>query len=363
MPARLRTIVAALLSLLPSALSAQGAGSADLSRDLERLRKGEKISGLPPASAVAPGARTIPAGIVVKETVVARGPVDVYGQVDGTVVSLTGDVTVHAGGLVSGDAISVGGRVTADSGRVLGELRSMSSLPSLLGAPAVVADARTSAQRTMDAAKIVSGTFAILLVIALAVLLFAGPNLDEVAATIESQFVRAFWYGVLGQLVALPGLLVVIVALALSIIGILLIPFGIVAYAIAAAGLAMLGFLAVTRLIGGALWRDASATVRARTLRALAVGLAIFFTLWMVAALFTWAPMASTIIRAAALAATWAALTLGLGAAILSRAGTHRRVAGATAGRPVELASWQTPTPVAGVVAARRTVSAGRDGR
>ena len=59
------------------------------------------------------------------------------------------------------------------------------------------------------------------------------------------------------------------------------------------------------------------------------------------------------ILRAAAVAATWAAMTLGLGAAILSRAGTHRRVAGGT--RPIELAAWQTPTPVAGVVAARRT--------
>ena len=83
----------------------------------------------------------------------------------------------------------------------------------------------------------------------------------------------------------------------------------------------------------------------------------------MIAALFTWSPMAATVIRAVALAATWAALTLGLGAAILSRAGTHRRVAGATAGRPVELAAWQTPTPVAGVVAARRSVGAGREAR
>ena len=47
---------------------------------------------------------------------------------------------------------------------------------------------------------------------------------------------------------------------------------------------------------------------------------------------------------------------VGLGAAILSRAGTHRRVAAGT--RPVELASWQTPTPLTGVVAARRPTAA-----
>jgi hypothetical protein len=62
------------------------------------------------------------------------------------------------------------------------------------------------------------------------------------------------------------------------------------------------------------------------------------------------------VVRAAALAASWAAMTLGLGAAILSRAGTHRRVAAGT--RPVELASWQTPTPLTGVVAARRPSAA-----
>ena len=53
--------------------------------------------------------------------------------------------------------------------------------------------------------------------------------------------------------------------------------------------------------------------------------------------------------------------TLGLGAAILSRAGTHRRVASGS--RPVELAAWQTPTPVTGVVAARRPVAVAKEAR
>ena len=56
---------------------------------------------------------------------------------------------------------------------------------------------------------------------------------------------------------------------------------------------------------------------------------------------------------------SWAALTLGLGAAILSRAGTHRRLASGS--RPVELAAWQTPTPVTGVVAARRPVAVAKE--
>ena len=356
MTARTRTLISALLFLLPGALVAQGASGAGLSRDLERLRKGEQIAGVPPADSVSPGARSIAAGTTVKGTIVARGPVDVFGRVDGSVVSFAGDVTVHRGGVVTGDALAVGGRVNADSGQVGGEMRAMSVLPTIFGPATVVADTRTPAQRTVESAKVVGGCFAILLIIAVGVLLFAGPNLDEVVVTIQGRFARAFWYGVLGQIFVLPGLLILTAALALTIIGILLIPFAIVAYAIAVAGLVTLGFLAVARLVGAALWQGGDASARGRALGALFAGIALFFVLWMLGSLLAWAPLAATVIRAAALAATWAAMTLGLGSAILSRAGTHRRVAGVA--RPVELAAWQTPTPVAGVVAARRTVAA-----
>lgn len=363
MRARARHLLGALLLLLPGVLVAQAGSRAALSRDLERLSKGELIAGLPVADSVTAGPRSVPAGTVVHGSIVAQGPVDVFGRVDGSVVSLAGDVTVHSGGIVANDALSVGGHVNADSGQVLGEIRSMASLPSLLGAAPAVSDTRTPAERTLYATKLVACTFGVLLIVAIGVLLFAGPNLDEVVATIESQFVRTFWFGVLGQLAVLPALLVVILACVLSLIGILLIPFAIVAYAIAAAGLLTLGFLAVARLVGGALWQGGSAPERTRALRALAVGIALFFVLWMVAALVSWAPMAATVVRAAALAATWAAVTLGLGAALLSRAGTHRRVAGAVAGRPPELAAWQTPTPIGGVAAARRPVSSTREAR
>lgn len=352
-------LVIALLALRAGALVAQGAGRADLIRDLDRLARGEQILRMPPADSVTPGARTIASNTTVHGTVVAQGPVDVRGRVEGSVVSLHGDVTVHRGGVVTGDALAVGGRVNADSGQVLGEIRAMAALPTVLGLGTVVANARTPAQRTADSARIVAGTFAILLVIALGVLLFAGSNLDEVVATIERQFARAFWFGVLGQLVVLPALLILIVALALSVIGILLIPFAIVAYAIACAGLVTLGFLAVVRLVGGAIWRGGDASARARAIAAITLGIAVFFSLWMVAALLTWTPLAASVVRAAALAATWSAMTLGVGAAIISRAGTHRRIASGL--RPVELAAWQTPTPVAGVVAARRTAGATRE--
>jgi hypothetical protein len=357
MRAPTRLLVALLAPvLLPAALHAQDAKSGSVARSLERLTRDEGIAGLPPADSVAPGPRTVPAGTTVHGAVVALGPVVVAGRVEGPVVSLAGDVTIAKGGVVTGDVVAVGGRVLAD-GEVGGEMHAMSSVPDRPATAVTAADLRSPVQRTYDAMRVVAGTFGVLLIIAVGVLLFAGRNLDEVVGTLELRFGRAFWVGLVGQLLILPALVVLLVALAVSVIGILLIPFAVVAYAIAIAGLVTLGFLAVARLVGGAVWSSAADTTpRSRALAGLAVGLAIFFALWMVAAALAWAPMAASVVRAAALAASWAAMTLGLGAAILSRAGTHRRVAAGT--RPVELASWQTPTPLTGVVAARRPTAA-----
>ncbi|MDB4883159.1 MAG: hypothetical protein JWL95_1925, partial [Gemmatimonadetes bacterium] len=342
----LRALFALLAALLPSALWAQADSTRELSRVLERLQKGEQIQGLPRADSVSPGPRTIPAGSTVRGTVVARGPIDVAGVVDGSVVSLAGDVTIHSGGRVTGDALAVAGRVIADSGWVGGEIRTMSALPSLLPAPVAVSDTRSAAERTIGAVKLVAGSFGVLLIVAIGVLLFAAPNLSEVVETVERRFARAFWVGLAAQLLILPGVVVLCIALALTLIGVLLIPFAVVAYAIAIAGLLTLGFFAVAQLIGSAVWRGRADTERGRLFGTLVVGVATFFALWLVAAMLVWAPLAATVIRAAAVAASWAAITLGLGAAILSRAGTHRRVASGS--RPVELAAWQTPTPVTG---------------
>ncbi|HEY2067321.1 MAG TPA: polymer-forming cytoskeletal protein [Gemmatimonadaceae bacterium] len=352
---RLRLLLAAV-ALVPTAARAQERGRAADARDLARLATVEGISNLPSPESVSPAGRTIPAGTVVHGTIVARGPVVVAGRVDGSVVSLAGDVTVRPGGLVTGDVLAVGGRVIADGAVVNGEMRSMNALPTLPPAAAAAADTRTPLQRTIENVRLVVATLGVLLVVAIGVLIFAGPNLDEVVSTLEGRFARAFWMGLLGQLLLLPALLLLVVALAVSIIGILLIPFAIVAYVIAVAGLLTLGFLAVARLVGGALPAAGDASMRSRALIALAIGLSAFFALWIVAALLTWAPLAASVVRAAALAATWAAITLGLGAAILSRAGTHRRIPSGT--RPVELASWQTPTPLTGVAAARRPAAA-----
>ena len=54
-----------------------------------------------------------------------------------------------------------------------------------------------------------------------------------------------------------------------------------------------------------------------------------------------------------AVAVTWVAATAGLGAAVVSRGGVRRAVAPGVR-RAMNSSSWATPTPIAGVTAARR---------
>ena len=335
-------------------------------RQIDQLRARPEGSQVPPADSFTLGPRAIPAAASLRGPIaVAEGSLDVYGRLDGSAYVLNGDIVVHNGGVISGDAMSIGGRVLLDGGRIDGEQLSLSAAPT-----AVVQTSRASAPlTTWQSVKLVIGWFAILAIIGLGVLIFAEPNMDGVVESLEGNFARAFWFGVLGEIMALPALVLLCIGLALTILGALLIPFAIVAYAIAVAGLLALGFLAVARLTGRG-WSRADDTAapnaaRGANLRALFVGLVLYLGLWLLAAIFTWQPVAGAILRGVALAVSWVAVTVGLGAALLSRAGTRRldpreRAAAARRTAPQDLA-WQTPTPVTGVAAARRPVAAAKD--
>jgi hypothetical protein len=312
----------------------------------------------PPADSFRMGNSEVPANSTRQGTMaVARGTLDVRGRVVGDAIAVHGDVVVHPGASVSGNAIAVDGRVRTIGGIVEGDVRSIRGITgSILARAAGTGPARESAD-TWSGLKVVLGWFAVLFAIGIGVLLFAERNLDGVVTTLEHQFSRSFWMGLLTQMATLPVLLLVLAALAVSIIGILLIPFAVVAYVVALAGLVTLGFIAVARFTGRAFSR-APAQTRAVNLRSLFVGLVIYLGLWLLAAAFSWNPIAGSVLHAVALAGSWVALTFGLGATVLSRAGTMREGDRARQARPVDDLSWQTPTPVTGVVAARRPVAA-----
>lgn len=284
---------------------------------------------------------------------VARGNLDVYGTVNGDVVTLDGDIRVHHGGKVTGDAWAAAGSVIIEGGLVAGQKRAFSAhLPA-----SMTTREASRPLTTMEAIKLTIGWFALLMIIGLGVMIFAEGNLDGVVLGLERRFAKSFWIGLGGQVILLPALVVLVAALALTVIGILLIPFAIVVFIIAAAGLVTLGFLAVARLTGSAFTSDRGTTSpRGVHLRALFIGLVVYLGLWLLAAAFTWNPVLGSIVRTLAIALTWVAATVGLGAAITSRGGTVRPGVGTSKSSTDEFA-WQTPTPVTGVAAATRRVA------
>jgi hypothetical protein len=327
--------------------------SAQLSQQIaERRAAGDKY--LPSADNFTFGSRSIAANTVVDGPIaVAHGDLDVYGTVNGDVVTLDGNVHVHKGALVTGDAWAAAGSVVIDGGTVEGRKRAIA-----ISKPVLPASRARVPLTTWDSVKLVIGWFALLSIIGLGVMIFTEGNIDGVVVALERGFARSFWLGILGQVVALPLMLVLVVGLAITVIGVLLIPFAIVAYVIAAAGLVTLGFLAVARLTGGAIASERGTTSqRGVHLRALIIGLVAYLGIWMAAALFTWNPFVGSILRALAIAITWVAATVGLGATLTSRAGTVRPGAGSKERSTTDEFAWQTPTPVSGVAAATRRVA------
>ena len=201
-----------------------------------------------------------------------------------------------------------------------------------------------------------AGVFAIGLLIGLIVLMSAEETLTTVARAGARDISGSFWLGVLWQALAAPLLLVLVLGCAVTIIGILAIPVAVLAWALAYIGAFTLGLLAVALVVGRAIaGRGAGSNPRAVALRGLAVGLTALSSMWFAAALLEGVAIAGAVARLVAVALSWAAATVGLGAVVKSRAGIVRFRFETTTSE-VAVPAWQTPTPVQGVVAARRPV-------
>lgn len=351
MPSPLRTLAAALLGLVVTLpLGAQVSAAATPSDSVEGVLRALQISqgDISVNGRYVHGDHRVEAGDTVRgPLVVVRGDADIRGAVLGSVTAIFGDVTVHDGADVRGSATAWRGRVVVEGGRVRGAI----------GARPVAAAERAEPPLTVgQALRLAGGWTAMLLVIGILVLVLARGNLDATARVLPVDYSRAFLVGVAGQLGFLPVLLLVVASLTVTLIGILLVPFALVAAPVAFAGLVTLGWLAMALVLGRATLRTGTQTSHASAVRALAVGVLLLMVPWFLAAAVQEAGTFAIVVRAAAIGVTWVAATVGLGAAILSRAGTA--AAGRRQAPPVAAAGWQTPTPVAGVATARRPVPA-----
>jgi hypothetical protein len=327
-----------------------------LTRALASLRESADSAWIPAAGSFTFGDSTIGAGRTTKGAVaVAGGAVHVRGVLDGDAITYGGDIVVHQGGEIRGNAHAILGKVVLDGGVVDGDVASLAGdLKRARSAPA--GEIRSTGSATMHALALAGGWLAVLVIVGIGVLIFASPNIDAVSDALERGFGRAFLAGIATQLALAPALALLCVGLALTILGALLIPFAIVAYVLAAAGLVTLGYLALARIAGRSILGETDRGVgvpRAVALRSLVYGLALLMIPWFVAGGLNWSPTIEVFARMIAVAITWVAATAGLGAAVVSRGGVKRAAAPA-AQRAMNTASWATPTPVSGVTAARR---------
>lgn len=309
------------------------------------------------------GGRVIEAGdSVAGPILVVAGDLRVRGTVAGSAVVIGGDLVVEPGGRVTGDVIAALGSVRNEGGTIGGNVRAFHDAFTF-GSGARPEDREFVRRDTGGALSLSLGWLTIMLVLGIGVLVFAGGYLEGVADVLQRSFWRSFFVGLAGELGVIPALILLICGLAITIVGILLIPFAIVAYVLAVAGLFTLGFLAMARLTGGGIGGSGARQLSAKgsALRGLVIGIVLYLGMWVVAALFQWSPIAAGILRGIALAITYVAATAGFGAAILSRGGTRRDVAEPAVSATADQASWQTPTPITGVRAARRPTPVSRE--
>lgn len=337
-----------------STAGAQSSPARDsLARAIEALKVSADGATLPTAEQFTFGEKTLAAGSTIAGPVgVANGTLHVRGIVTGDVVSFNGDIIVHRGGEVRGNAYAAHGKVTIDGGKVTGDSRSLGGDLTPL-TPASRRSAPKSGAAVIKDLALTGGWLAMLLIVGFAVLVFASTNIDAVAESLERDFGKALLSGIAGQLALLPALAVLVIGLCLTVLGILLIPFAIVAYVLAAAGLMTLGYLAMARIAGASVTGSGAAGERAGSLKAMLIGVIILMAPWFIASGLAWSPTAGLIARTVAVAITWVAASAGLGAALNSRGGV-RRAPAKNARQAMNTASWQTPTPVAGVAAVRR---------
>ncbi len=347
-------LLAALLLLLgapiaraqaPTAAARPVSAADSTTRELALLARLGRV--LPGAPDVTTGERTVAAGTTVPGPVAARhGTLHVRGTIHGDAIALRGDVVVHPGGQVDGDALAVGGKVVNEGGRILGGTEVVDG--ALYVTPVAPATPADPVRRALAA-------LAIALVVGLGVLVAAARPLEAVAEVLTDDVNRAFGVGVLAQLGILPALVVICLLLALSILGILLIPFAIVAFVLAVAGLLALGTLAAALVAGRGLLRTPSdgpeRTRRTAQVRGLIAGIVLLALPLLAAAAFGGTPVVGLALRTLGVALLWSAATAGLGAAVLARGGSRRTIRVTASLGSI---GWQTPTPIAGIVAARR---------
>ena len=285
--------------------------------------------------------------------VVLEGNAEVHGRVEGNVVTLDGDITVFPGGSIVGDVLAIGGAVhEVGNGSISGAKQELAAAaappaeppPSILG------------QIFRHAAGL-TGLLFTLTVLGFGLVTFGRPNLEIVSDTVAHSFGRAFLAGLLGQVLVLPTFGMIVIGLALTIAGALLIPFAVAVYVLVVLVTTIGGLLAVAHAVGERVTHRRMArgvVLSPNSYRYVLTGLGMATSIWLAWVLFGWVPVAGTLMLTAAGLTTWSLATVGFGAALLSRGGIQEHFAGRLIAPEMMTDEYLWATPQFGVPAVKR---------
>ena len=167
---------------------------------------------------------------------------------------------------------------------------------------------------------IVIGWLIIVGLVGFALMAFGADKLQIVIRTMQSGIGKSLGSGLLGQLAIVPGAVAVCALLAATLIGVLLIPLGLVVFMFVVAGIAMFGFVAVATMTGAALSAGSKRddTAHGAMLRSFVIGTSVFMGMWLVVAAFYRIPLLGPMLESFASAVTFIAASTGFGAVLLS---------------------------------------------
>ncbi len=246
------------------------------------------------------------------------GTVTIRGCVRGDAVAVGGSLILEAPGEVKGDAVAVGGgiekgegtKIGGDSVEVgLGPLKFIQPLIGLRGGPKLYRIAAASSPIRRVASVIV------LLVITVLVVLFLPAPTERVSNTVQSHLPRSLLFGLIGEIAVVP----LCVILAVSIVGIPLIPVALIGIAAAC----VFGMTGMSLMVGQVFFKRARARASSYV-AAVAIGIILIELLSLLGAFVS--PVLAVlggILTFVGLLVLFFAWTTGFGAVILTRFGTR----------------------------------------
>lgn len=329
----------------------------ELTRGIERLRRSlgrigaqSRVSGEDLALVVHDDYVVGPDRVVSGDVALLDGDLLLEGRVEGDVLVLDGTLTLADGARVDGDVLQVGGEVLREGGRVVGEMVSLTvdlddldlGLDADLSAPdaPAVPEIRIDRQRegrgffgriAHNLGHAIGGLGATLAwlvglgALGLALVYFFQGRLEVVADTARLNVSRSFGVGLAGQLLMVPVALVLVV----GIVTWLVLPF----YALACALALPVGYVVSAHAVGETLslrrydWIERLRLRRSNSYWYVVTGLVALLAPFAVGSVLHLFGGLLGFLRGltffAAGVLTWAAVSTGLGALLLSRGGSR----------------------------------------